>query len=59
MTKQTAMNKENKYKVKYEYFNGLWYVPIKETLTFKEMQLLNNDRDTYNLKILKVINEQL
>lgn len=45
-----------KYKVKYEYFNGLWYEPITKILPFSAIQRVNKHPRVFNLKVLKAIN---
>ena len=42
-----------KYKIRYEYFNGLWYEPIKRWLPFKAIQRINKHPKVFNLKIIK------
>ena len=40
-----------KYRIKYEYFNGLFYQPIKKTLPFKAIQRINKHPNVYNLRV--------
>lgn len=44
-----------KYKIRYEYFNGLWYQPIIKSLPFKAIQRINKHPRVFNLKVLNRI----